>query len=336
MPERIVRTLCYFSDAPDAGVTERLRELAARMQQAGYTVQTRRLCGTPAGLPQLDALCGPQLPGCLGTLDRDAARDLLDDFLRSRHLSFNLDPGDAVQEQDIEFLQRLLREAPSRTFQFTYTFNNPHSSPYFPSAHRQRDGFSVGLQPTNLAAGCADLDSWLARLSETWDDLCALLDPEPDFLGLDSSIAPLAGGDASLVGFIRRLHGSFSASTTTDTYLRISSFIKRHNPRPAGLCGIMLPCLEDDELAAEYAAGQFPVERNIYLSLHSGLGVDTYPIGVDEDPQRILDVLRTLHGLSHKHAKPLSARFVSDGRACIGETTDFGNPYLLDVVVRPL
>lgn len=58
------------------------------------------------------------------------------------------------------------------------------------------------------------------------------------------------------------------------------------------------------------------VEKNIYLSLHSGVGIDTYPIGIDE--------------------KPLSARFVSDGKAKIGEETDFKNKYLKDVLIKPL
>ena len=78
------------------------------------------------------------------------------------------------------------------------------------------------------------------------------------------------------------------------------------------------------------------MERNIYLSLHSGLGVDTYPVGMDESQERILEILRTLHGLSNKYNKPLSARLVSDGRAKIGERTNFNNPVLKDVVVRPL
>jgi hypothetical protein len=336
MPDRIVRTLCYFSDAPDAAVAERLQELDHRLQQAGFTVQTRRLCGGVTELPALEQLCGTDLPGCLGTLGRDGAAAILDDFLESGAVSFNLDLGGGVLDTDADFLFRLIRDRPAKTFQFTYTFNNPHSSPYFPSAHRQCNGFSVGLQPTNLAAGCTTLQPWLQRMQQTWDTLCSLLDGEPDFLGIDSSIAPLAGGDGSLVAFIRRLHGSLKASATTDTWLRISSFIKEYNPRPAGLCGIMLPCLEDDELAAEYAAGEFSVERNIYLSLHSGLGVDTYPVGVDESPERVLAILRTLQGLSQKYKKALSARFVSDGRACTGEATAFGNPYLKDVKIRPL
>jgi hypothetical protein len=336
MADRIIRSLCYFSDAPGAAVAERLHELGARLQEAGFTLQTQRLCGGAGNLSALRELCGDHLPGCLGTLDRDAARAILGDFMEAGSLSLNLDPGSGVRDDDIEILLRLMQERPSKTFQFAYTFHNAPSSPYFPSAHREHNGFCIGLQPTNLAAGCHSLDQWLGRMRRAWADLCTLLDTENDFLGIDSSVAPLFDGDGSLVAFIKKLHGSLKASVTTDTWLRISSFIYKHNPRPVGLCGIMLPCLEDYQLAAEYEAGEFPVERNIYLSLHSGLGVDTYPVGVDEKPERILEVLRTLHGLSEKYHKPLSARFVSDGRARIGERTTFNNPVLKDVIIRPL
>jgi uncharacterized protein (UPF0210 family) len=138
------------------------------------------------------------------------------------------------------------------------------------------------------------------------------------------------------VNFAERLHGSFSDSITTDTYMKITEFIEERNPRPVGLNGLMFPCLEDFELAEEYENGNFSIERNIFLSLHSGLGIDTYPIGFDEDKGRVLEILKTVQKLSEKYNKPLSIRFVSDGSAKIGETTEFGNQYLSDVKVRKL
>ncbi len=98
----------------------------------------------------------------------------------------------------------------------------------------------------------------------------------------------------------------------------------------------MFPCLEDFELAEEYDQGNFSIERNVYLSLHSGVGIDTYPIGIDESPARVFEILVLLREFSEKYGKPLSARFVSDGKARLGERTDFRNPYLKDVIVRPL
>ena len=85
----------------------------------------------------------------------------------------------------------------------------------------------------------------------------------------------------------------------------------------------MFPCLEDGELAAEYEKGNFTIERNIFLSLHSGLGIDTYPIGIDEKPERVWEILKLLQKLSNKYNKALSCRFVSDGKTGIGGNSDF-------------
>jgi uncharacterized protein (UPF0210 family) len=60
----------------------------------------------------------------------------------------------------------------------------------------------------------------------------------------------------------------------------------------------MIPCLEDKELVQEYEQGNFSIERNIFLSLHSGLGIDAYPIGVDQDRGKVVDILKRLQALA--------------------------------------
>ena len=70
--------------------------------------------------------------------------------------------------------------------------------------------------------------------------------------------------------------------------------------------------------------------------MHCGIGIDTYPIGIDESPEKVFDVLTLLHGLSTKYKKPMMARFISHGRAKVGAMTNFGNPFLKNVVVRKL
>jgi uncharacterized protein (UPF0210 family) len=173
-------------------------------------------------------------------------------------------------------------------------------------------------------------------MKAVWSELDSICSSEEGFLGVDTSIAPLFSGRGSFIDFIKRMGHDFSRSVTTDVYLRITRFINEAYTKKVGQCGLMFPCLEDFELAAEYEQGNFPIERNAFLSLHSGLGIDSYPIGIDERPERIAEVLTLLQGLSSKYQKPLSARFVSDGKAGIGQLTHFENPYLKDVVVRPL
>ena len=207
---------------------------------------------------------------------------------------------------------------------------------YIPSANYERNGFAVGLQPTDLSEGCRSIEEWLGKLNETWAEIDAIFSSEEGYLGIDTSIAPLFAGRSSFLNFIKRTGLDFSRSVTTDIFIKIARFIKEEGPKKVGLCGLMFACLEDFELAAEYEQGNFPIERNAFLALHSGLGIDSYPIGVDESPQRVVEILRLIQGLSNKFKKPLSARFVADGKAKIGQRTDFGNPYLKDVVIRPL
>ena len=336
---KIIRSLCWFAEAPlpAAEIVDQLSAIEATLCEHGYLVQTKRVCFNNTRIEDLQSW-GDSAPLYLsvGTLDIESFTDQIADFLRADNVSLNLDLTDGVDAHHVDALLRIIQDAPAKTFQFTYTFNNRPSSPFFPSAAFERPGFALGLQPTDLAEGCMDLTAWFSAMETVWLEICEILDDNPHFLGIDASVAPLFSGESSLVHFVKKICGDFSNAVTTDFFIRITEFLSTHNPKPVGLCGLMLPCLEDFELAEEYEAGRFSIERNLFLALHSGLGIDTYPLGIDENPRRILDLLRLLQKLSAKYAKPLSARFVSDGKTKIGEISDFRNQYLKDVRIRPL
>lgn len=334
---KIIRSLCRFVESADLSVLHELAGVESLLSRHGYEIQSRRACFRDMPIKALESWGRQEgLYLSVGTLSLDAARLQLRDFLRAANVSFNLDGTGGIGPGEVELLLRIIREAPAKTFLFAYTFHNRPSSPFFPSANFEQPGFSVGLQSTDLAENCSTLDEWMIAMKDVWKEIAGILGEDPRFLGIDSSVAPLFRGKSSLIHFVKRICGSFSRAVTSGLFLRLTRFLAEENPRPVGLCGLMLPCLEDFELADEYAAGEFPVERNLFLSLQSGLGVDTYPVGIDENPERILEVLRLIQGLSAKYDKPLSARFVSDGRARIGEMTDFRNPFLQDVTIRPL
>ncbi len=335
---KVIRSVCWFAESPQAfHVPGEISRAEALLAEHGYTVQTRRICFKDSRIRSLASWNSwEDLYLSVGSLNSEAAREEIGDFLRAGNLSFNLDLTTGVKPADVDVLFRIIREKPEKTFQFSYTFHNRRSSPFFPSATYESPGFAVGLQATNLSEGCNTLEEWLALMKAVWLEICAIFEDQHFFLGIDSSVAPLFRGKSSLVHFVKRLCGIFSRTVTTDLYLRLTRFLSTENPKPVGLCGLMLPCLEDFELAEEYEAGEFSIERNLFLSLHSGLGVDTYPIGIDEEPGRILEVLYLLQAISARYDKPLSARFVSDGKARIGDKTDFRNKYLKDVWLRPL
>lgn len=337
MPNKIIRTICYFTDNPNNQILKRIEEIVRLLTKKDYIIQTKRICA-PINFREIeDKIADVSILLSIGTLSYDKTITQLNDFYSSKNVFFNIDLStEVISKKHTQVLFDIIKNRASKTFNSAYVFNNEQSTPYFPSANYTVSGFSIGLQPTDLSENCHSLENWFTNLSNIWSEIDELFRDDIDFLGIDSSVAPLYQGKSSLVNFIKRLGLTFSQSTTTETYLQISKFIKENNPRPIGLCGLMFPCLEDFELADEYENDQFSIERNIYLSLHCGLGIDTYPIGIDERPERVLEVLKLLQGLSNKYNKPLSMRFVSDGKAKIGEKTDFQNQYLKDVIIKKL
>ena len=336
--EKIVRSICYFTDQPNQKIYNRIYTIEQTLKKLQYNIQTLRICTSGKSITELEtAITDQKIFLSIGGMGRNKLQMVFDDFLSSsKNISLNLELKDQVTDQDVELLFRAVQGSSGKTFNFAYTFHNSPSSPFYPSSKYAKNGFSIGLQTTNLAKNCTSLNDWFVNLKTVWHEIVDTFKTESDFLGLDSSIAPIFDQESSLINFIRSLHGSFRASILTDSYIRITNFLKQETPQPIGLCGLMFPCLEDFDLAAEYEKGNFTLERNILLSLNSGLGVDTYPIGIDEDPQVIKNVLSLLLKLAQKYKKPLSARFVSDGKSKIGQLSDFKNQYLKDVKIRPL
>lgn len=335
---KVVRTVCYFTDSPSQRTVERLEKLSKTLESKGYTVQTKRLCSKDSDIKQLtQQVSDDSISLNVGTIGFDSAVEQLPAFYGVENVSFNVDLTQTqLERKHTDFIFRIIKEKPSHTFNYSYVFNNPNSSPFFPAANYEREGFSVGLEPTDLSENATSVEAWLLAMRACWHEIDQLFANEPDFLGIDSSIAPFGTGKGSLVNFVKRLGHSFERSTTTDFYTTITNTLKNKNPRPVGLNGLMFPCLEDFDLAAEYDKGQFSMERCLYLSLHSGVGIDTYPIGVDESPDRVLEIMQATQALSNKYRKPLAVRFASDGQARIGQRTNHQSQYLTNCTVRAL
>jgi uncharacterized protein (UPF0210 family) len=343
MPQKIVRSICYFTTNPTLQHIDELDKLGSKLESIGYQIQTKRVCTQGIDTKELYSIFKDvieersDLEFGIGTVDHINLKNRLLDFCDTKHISLNIDlTRQEISENDVNLLFDIINTNPQKTFNFAYVFNNQPSSPFFPSGTFEKEGFSIGLQSTNLAQGCNELDQWLDNIKSALLEISQLFSNDDKFLGIDSSIAPLFEKESSLINFIRKITNNFSSSVTTDTFTRITKFIKENNPKPIGLNGLMFPCLEDFELADEYEKGNFTIERNIFLSLHSGLGIDTYPIGIDESPKKVLQILKLIQALSNKYKKPLSVRFVSDGKAKIGQKSNYDNQYLKDVVVREL
>lgn len=338
MSNKILRSICYFTKNPNDETVKKLFEISDLLRGKDYEIQTKRICASSVSIKEMgEKICDKNIYLNVGTLDLKSADSQLNDFLGENNVAFNMDLSKVeITQEYINFLFKIIKGNPEKTFRFSYVFNNAPSSPFFPSGNYEKEGYSIGLQLTDLSKNCDTIEEWFSEIRKVLGEISLLFKKDKEFLGIDSSIASLFSGKSSLIDFIKKIGYDFSYSVLTDNYLKITEFIKKENPKSVGLCGLMFPCLEDFGLAKEYEKGNFSVERNIFLSLHSGLGIDTYPIGINEKQERIINILKTIQGLSNKYKKPLSCRFVSDGKAKIGEKTDFKNQYLKDVIVRKL
>lgn len=338
MRSKIIRTICVFDEDLSDRSTDRVIQLSRKLEERGFEIQTKRVCSEGFGFKEAEErISNPEVIVSLGNFTSKKMEEKFGEYLETKKVYVNVDLSSGKIDRGVcGLLFGVIKNKPGLTFNFTFSFNVPDSSPFFPSGRYEKDGFSIGLQSTDLAEDCQSLDEWFEKQELVWKEIEEIFKNEKDFLGIDSSIAAFADGKGSLINFVKKLGFDFSDSVNSDLYINMSRFIKSRNPKPVGLCGLMFPCLEDFELADEYEKGEFSIERNVFLSLHSGLGIDTYPVGVDEDQEKILRILRLLQGLSNKYGKPLTCRFVSDGKAKIGEKTDFQNQYLKDVVVRKL
>jgi len=335
---KIIRSICIYGENTLEQKPDILASVERQLFEKGYTIQTKRCVFASHDVLRISQEYKPHgLFLSLGRFSLEEYISISQEYLNTKNINVQIDlTSSPINKAVADALFEVVNMSPQNTFRFAFTFNNPPSSPYFPSATYEKDGYSIGLQSPDLSSECKTLEEWLSEMKDTWQEIYDLFHDDPLFLGIDSSIAPLGIGNGSLINFVKRLGFTFNRSILSNLYTQMTHFIKHNNPRPVGLCGMMLPCLEDFELANEYELGNFDIKTNLFLSLHSGLGIDTYPIGIDENKEHIINILKLVQALSRKYTKPLSVRFVSDGKARIGENTDFQNPYLKDVKIRPI
>jgi hypothetical protein len=187
---KIIRSICYFTRDPESETLNSLEKSAELLIKNGFDIQTKRIC-SPAVEKVIDLdskLASEGFILSVGTLKLQEAESNLDALLNTKDTSFNVDlTNGEITENTIEPLFEIIRQKPEKTFNFTFVFNNKPSTPFFPSAAYEKDGFSVGLQPTDLSESSQNLEGWLTKMKETWQELDRLFQNNKEFLGIDSS-----------------------------------------------------------------------------------------------------------------------------------------------------
>jgi uncharacterized protein (UPF0210 family) len=228
-------------------------------------------------------------------------------------------------------------------FRFAAAARVPALTPFFPAAwHHGAPAISAGLESAHLVhdavrearhpddAGrhvLARLGPALMGVERVLDGIAH--DERVHYGGIDTSPAPL--GSVSIGAAIETLSGTaFGDAGTLDACATLTAAIKALPVRACGYCGLMLPVLEDDVLAARAAEGRFGVRELLLYSSVCGTGLDVVPIPGDTPEASIARLLLDVAALATRLDKPLSARLLLAPGAAPGELTTFDDPYLVN------
>lgn len=234
-------------------------------------------------------------------------------------------------------------------FHFAAIASVPPYSPFFPAAYHTGAGhqFAVGLESANTVNEAFDdapdqptakrrlIDLMFDHLSDV-EHLAQRIDREQGwiYMGIDESPAPMK--DVSIGAAIEMLTKQpFGSSGTMTAAGTITSALKEIGVRKTGYSGLMLPILEDARLAQRYNEGNVSIDALLSYSAVCGTGLDTIPLPGDISVDALARIIGDVATLSVKWNKPLSARLLPVAGKHAGEMTEFTDPALINVTLRP-
>jgi uncharacterized protein (UPF0210 family) len=160
---------------------------------------------------------------------------------------------------------------------------------------------------------------------------------EAQFLGIDFSFAPYPDHARSLGAALEALGvpaaglaGTVAAAAFLTDCLDQAEFLR------TGFCGLLLPPLEDDTLAARAAEGSLTVTDLLLCSAVCGTGLDTLPLPGDTTVDQMTALLLDLGALALRLDKPLTARLMPIPGKAAGDEVHFDFPYFADSRVMAL
>ena len=233
----------------------------------------------------------------------------------------------------------------------------PHV-PFFPAAfHDRGTGMAVGL-----ALECADVveaafthaDTLEIARTRLVDGLTTAVEsvasltrtvverfPDARFSGVDFSPAPFPAAGSSIGAAFEAIGvpafggpgTTFVASFLTECLhevarrTRVVSQTAAGSFRPTGFSGLMMPVLEDANLAVRAAEGHVSIERLLLASTVCGLGLDTVPLAGDADGATLGAVILDMATLAVRLDKPLTARLFPVPGKRSGDRVSWDFPY---------
>jgi uncharacterized protein (UPF0210 family) len=236
-------------------------------------------------------------------------------------------------------------------FRFAAGAFPPAIAPFFPVSHTSGPGhqFAIGMESANIAqqafanpqGGFAGAGDRLAQLLELEaakvEAIARSIEKQSGwkYEGIDLTPVPLkeisiGAAMESLIGGPIGSPGSLSAA------LVITTAVHKVKVKQAGYSGLMLPVLEDSVLAKRWEAGSINRDSLMSYSSVCSTGLDAIPLPGDISERDLENIITDMASLAVKWHKPLSVRMLPVSGKHVGEMTEFGSPYLVNIRIQKI
>jgi len=235
---------------------------------------------------------------------------------------------------------------------FAALANVPAGAPFFPAAYHRGGppALAVATEAAELAVDALrdvpSLATARRRLVSMVEAHAAAItrftqrvtaEREVHFLGIDFSLAPYPEHARSLGTALESLGlPAAGLAGTVAAVAFLTDCLDRAQFLRTGFCGLLLPPLEDDTLAARAADGSLTATDLLLCSAVCGTGLDTLPLPGDTTVGQVSALLVDLGALALRLDKPLTARLMPIPGKSAGDEVHFDFPYFADSRVMTL
>jgi uncharacterized protein len=233
---------------------------------------------------------------------------------------------------------------------FASTAMVPPGTPFFPAAYASGAGheFAIGLQSADVIAEALatthdpsvavqaiidKLGVHAKNIEETSHEVAQQTGWQ--YSGIDLSPAPLKR--ESIGAAIESFNGAWLGSSgTLSTAEMITHAIQSIPVTRTGYSGLMLPVMEDSVIARRWSEGSLTLDSLLSYSAVCGTGLDVVPLPGRVSHEQLVRIIGDVASLAVKWHKPLSARLLPIAGKDAGDHTEYDDPKLVNVMIRPL
>src|SRR5258706_1001882 len=217
-------------------------------------------------------------------------------------------------------------------------------SPFFPAAYHAGGSprFALASEAAYLASQAFDggstpeaaRDALTRLIQESARQLCSVAEElaaqhNVSFGGLDFSLAPFPGENASLAAGMERLGVTAGGGGMVAAAALVMNAIEAADFPRCGFSGLMLPVLEDTTLGRRAAEGVLSVNDLLLYSAVCGTGLDCISLPVDFSEEVLAGILLDVAALSLRLDKPLTSRLMPMPGKMVGDEIKFDFEYFV-------